>query len=79
MNTKLLRITLLVVASTLLLAGPALAYLDPATMTLIFNSIAAGIFACLYVIKLNWQRLMAFFKGKRGETKSAPEGEPIEK
>ena len=79
MKTKLIRIALLVVAATMLLAGPAQAYLDPATMTLVFNSIAAGVFACLYIVKLNWQRLMAFFKGKRGEAKGGPEREAIEK
>ena len=72
---RLIRIALLVVASTLLLASPALAYPDPATVTLIFNSIAAAIFAALYMVKLNYHRLKAFFKGKRAETGTPPDRE----
>ena len=48
-------------------------------MTLIFNSIAAGIFAGLYMVKLNFYRLMAFCKGKRAETSAPPDREPGEK
>ncbi len=79
MKAKLVRIVLIVVASTFLLAGPALAYLDPATMTLLFNTIAAAFFGAAYIVKLNWQRLKAFFKGKRGKADNPPDGEPIEK
>ena len=79
MKPKLIRISLIVVASTLLLAGPAQAYLDAATMTLVFNAIAAAFFGALYMVKLNWHRLKAFFKGKRGKADNPLEGEPVEK
>ena len=64
-KTKVARIALIVVASTFLLAAPALAYLDPGTMTLIFNTIAAAVFGALYMIKLRWHQLRAFFTRKR--------------
>lgn len=73
MKTKLVRIVLIVVASTFLFAGPALAYLDPGTMTLIFNTIAAAVFGALYMVKLRWHQLKAFFTRKRGEADSRPE------
>ena len=79
MNAKLVRIALLVVASTFLLAGPAFAYLDPGTMTLIFNTIAAAFFGAIYMVKLRWHQVKAFFKGKRGEADSPPDGDPTEK
>ena len=79
MKTKLLRIALIVVATTFLLAGPALAYLDPATMTLIFNTIEAAFLGTVYLVKLHWYRLKAFFKGKRGKADNPPDGAPIEK
>ena len=79
MKTKLICSVLIAVASTLLLAGSALEYLDPATVTLILYSIAAGIFVALYMVKLNFHRLMAFFKGKRAETTAPPDREAGEK
>jgi hypothetical protein len=79
MKAKFLRITMIVVASTFLLAAPALAYLDPGTMTLILNTIAAAFFGAIYMVKLRWHQLKAFFKGKRGEADEPSEAEPIEK
>ncbi len=66
-------------ATTLLVAGPALAYLDPASSTFILQTIVAGIFSALYFVKLNWQRLKAFFSGKRLEVESPDENEQAEK
>lgn len=79
MKAKLIRIVLIVVASTFLLAGPAFAYLDPGTMTLILNTIAAAFFGAIYMVKLRWHQVKAFFKGKRGETDDPTDGEPVEK
>jgi hypothetical protein len=79
MKTKLIHIVLIIVAANLLLVSPALAYLDAGTMTMVFNALAAALFAVAYYVKLNWLRVKAFFKGKRGEADSPPDGEPVEK
>lgn len=79
---RFLLIILAVLASTLLIAGPALAYLDPASSTFILQTIVAGIFSGLYFIKLNWLRLKSFFtggKGKIAELENPPEGDQAEK
>ena len=76
-----LLIVLAAIASTLLMAGPALAYLDPASSTFILQTIVAGIFSGLYVIKLNWLRLKSLFtggKGKIAELETSPEGDQAE-
>jgi hypothetical protein len=60
-------------ATMLLTAGPALAYLDPASSTFILQTIVAAIFGGLYFIKLNWLRLKAFLTGGSVETEVTPE------
>ena len=74
---NLILIFLIAAASTLLVAGPALAYLDPMSSSVILNSIAAAIFGCAFFIKLNWQRLKAFVMRKKGAAtpSSTAEGE----
>ena len=73
-------IFLLAAAATLLLASPALAYLDPVSTSFILNSIAAGIFGALFFIKLNWQKFKGLFTRKSAEAESPPaEGEQVEK
>ena len=82
LKTKPIRaflVVLIVLASTLLFAAPALAYIDPATTTLIIQTIAAAFFGSLYFVKLNWMRLKGLFKGKGTETESASDGDQVEK
>jgi hypothetical protein len=68
---RILSTLIAALATMLLFAGPALAYLDPASSTFILQSIVAAVFGGLYFIKLNWMRLKAFFAGGTVESTSA--------
>ena len=67
---RILWILSTVLASMLLVAGPALAYLDPASSTFILQTIVAGIFSALYFFKLHWLRVKAFFTGAKNKDAS---------
>lgn len=70
MNTKTIRKQVVVTALCLAVvpAGPAFAYIDPGTTSLILQMLIGGIIGGLFTIKIYWQRLKAFVSGK-AETK----------
>ena len=76
---KLIKILLIVVASTFLFAGPALAYLDATTISFVVQAIIAAIFGVYYFVKLNWYKLKTFFKGKGLEAEVPPEKKQVKK
>ena len=54
----------------LLLAGPAHAYLDPGTGSMLLQVIRGGFAAIGVALKLYWDRITSFFQ--RGETTTSP-------
>jgi uncharacterized membrane protein YqgA involved in biofilm formation len=70
MNTKTIRKQVVVTALCLAVvpAGPAFAYIDPGTSSLVLQMLIGGIIGGMFTIKLYWQRLKAFVSGKT-ETK----------
>jgi len=43
------------------LAAPAQAYLDPGTGSAVLQMLVAGVMGALFVIKMYWRKLTAFF------------------
>ncbi len=68
MNTKTIRIQVAVAALCLAVvpAGPAFAYIDPGTTSLVIQMLIGGVIGGLFTIKIYWQRLKAYVTG-RGE------------
>ena len=71
-----LRVFLAVVASTILVASPALAYLDPATGNFILQTLIAGVFGAYLFFKVNLkalrERIQGLFSSRKPETHSEP-------
>jgi hypothetical protein len=62
---------LLMIFFVLLSTVPLFAYIDPGTGSYVIQLIIAGVLAGGFVIKTQWKRLVAFFKG-RSKRKEAP-------
>ena len=45
-----------------------LAYLDPGTGSIILQSLVAGFFGALVVIKIYWAKITGFFRKDKGDT-----------
>jgi hypothetical protein len=45
-----------------------LAYLDPGTGSIILQSIVAGFFGALVVLKIYWTKITSFFRRDKGNT-----------
>jgi hypothetical protein len=57
-----------IVAACLLAgAGPAHAYLDPTTGSILLQGLLAGIAGIVVVLRLYWARLKAFFRNLLGK------------
>ncbi len=60
-----MRAKLLLAASVLLLAPvPAFAYIDPGTGSYLVQLLIGGVLASGFIIKTQWKRLTAWFKGR---------------
>lgn len=57
----------IVAASLLAGAGPAHAYLDPTTGSILLQGLLAGIAGIVVVLRLYWARLKAFFRNLLGK------------
>ena len=64
---------LLALAAVFFVVAPrdALAYLDPGTGSAIIQMDVAGVMGALFIIKLYWRKLAAFFTGKSDEEEAA--------
>ena len=76
MKISRLRVFFAVVASTILVASPALAYLDPATGNFILQTLIAGVFGAYLFFKVNLkslrERIQGLFSSRKPETHSEP-------
>ena len=59
--------TLTIFLFTVFVAGPAHAYLDPGTGSIILQAIVGTIAGAFVVIKLYWYRIKNFFKNRTPE------------
>ena len=59
--------TLTIFLFTVFVAGPAHAYLDPGTGSIILQAIVGSIAGAFVVIKLYWYRIKIFFKNQTPE------------
>ncbi|MBK0404377.1 hypothetical protein I5M27_15370 [Adhaeribacter sp. BT258] len=64
----ILKITLIF----LMLAKPAMAYINPGSGSMILQVILAGILGGLFAIKVFWLKIAAFFKSLTGSKKNHP-------
>jgi hypothetical protein len=75
MARNLTSIALLGAIATLFFTGPAWAYLDPGTGSMMLQLLLGGVTGAMVVGKLYWQRLREFvtllFSGKPGEAARA--------
>ena len=75
MIRSLTSVALLGAVVTLLLTGPAWAYLDPGTGSMMLQLLLGGVAGAMVVGKLYWQRLREFvtslFSGKASEAARA--------
>ncbi len=72
-NTVLARLILLCLL--VLASGPAFAYLDPSTGSMVISAIV-GVFATLVIAaKTYWYRIKRFFSGGRGKGSPADEND----
>jgi hypothetical protein len=53
------------------LSGPANAYLDPGTGSMVIQVILGGIVAALTLLKLYWRRVKAFLTGRQSNDSSS--------
>ena len=58
------------------IAGEALAYLDPGTGSAVIQMVVAGVMGALFVMKMYWRKLVAFFSGGAPEEPAEPDAEP---
>ena len=66
---------LLLVLTFLVIATPAMAYIDPGSGSMILQVILAGILGGLFAIKVFWQRVKAFFKALFGKKTDSPKND----
>jgi hypothetical protein len=75
MSRRLVNSAAFGLAATLLEAGPARAYLDPGTGSIMLQALLGGVAGAMVVGGLYWHRLRAFvtswFRGRSGEGASA--------
>ena len=75
MTRSLTNIALLAAVATLFFTGPAWAYLDPGTGSMMLQLLLGGVAGAMVVGKLYWQRLREFvtslFSGKASEAARA--------
>ncbi|MFA6243451.1 MAG: hypothetical protein WC655_21100 [Candidatus Hydrogenedentales bacterium] len=62
------KIAVAAMLSAFLWPGTAHAYLDGGTAALLFQALAAGVFGALFVVKMFWARIKAFFRKLTGRT-----------
>lgn len=60
-------------AALVVWASPAYAYLDPGTGSYALQILLAALFGALFTIKVYWQKLKAFFTGRKAETEKDAE------
>ena len=75
MRSSLTNVALLAAVATLFFTGPAWAYLDPGTGSMMLQLLLGGVAGAMVVGKLYWQRLREFvtslFSGKASEAARA--------
>ena len=75
MRSRLTNVALLAAVATLFFTGPAWAYLDPGTGSMMLQLLLGGVAGAMVVGKLYWQRLREFvtslFSGKASEAARA--------
>lgn len=59
-------------AGLVLVSGPAWAYLDPSTGSMIISAIVGLLASIALAVKTYWYRVKSFFKGG-GDSESAPD------
>jgi hypothetical protein len=52
---------------SVLFAGPACAYIDPGTGSLVLQFLLAGFFASAFFIKTQWKRIKTLFGSKKAD------------
>jgi hypothetical protein len=50
--------------ATVAVSSDAYAYLDPGTGSMILQAVVAGALGSAFAIKMFWQRIVGFFKGR---------------
>lgn len=75
---RLLLAILLALAGVLLAAGPAQAYLDPGSGSMLLQIILGGLAGLVVLVKLYWARLRAWLQSRRGAARrsSKPPARP---
>ncbi len=68
-------VLILTSACAIALTEPAYAYLDPGTGSMILQGMLGAVAAGLYVIKLRWSQLKAFFASRFSKETTAKGGE----
>jgi hypothetical protein len=56
---------------TIVTPGEALAYLDPGTGSAVIQMVVAGVMGALFVVKMYWRKLVAYFGGGAQESQQA--------
>jgi hypothetical protein len=69
--TTMIRGLLWLVLAWVATAGEALAYLDPGTGSAVIQMVIAGVMGALFVVKMYWRKLVAFFGGSSRESQQA--------
>lgn len=75
-RTLRIRVTLiLTVMAWLLVVAPAAAYIDPGSMSVIFQSVIAGVAAAGTMLVVSWNRVLSFLRRDRSGGSAERSGE----
>jgi hypothetical protein len=65
MSSRVLNVLMLAFAAAMLLTGPAHAYLDPGTGSIILQGLIGAAVGGLFVVKMQWARIKAWLASRQ--------------